>query len=283
MPQVLPEVDVRRAEARPAVSAAPAVLPYAAPGVNDNLGGAFAMAGLGCSAAFVGLIVVAGVAHPRIETPLLGIIIAAPLAALVFGAVASRRAKRAGRKEPGSARAAVWLGGGELALLLAFGVMIPSMCRATEPANRAKCSNNLRQIGLALLTYANTHGGQFPHTLNILLTPDEGAEITADVFTCPSSSDERAMGQTPAEIARNLTAEPGHLSYVYVGAGLTNAPATADRIVAYDNPHNHTDGMNILYGDAHVEFLERKRADPLIARLGAGGAAPATRPAGASR
>jgi prepilin-type processing-associated H-X9-DG protein len=202
---------------------------------------------------------------------------------VVLGSLASRRAKRAGRKEPGSARAAVWLGGGELALLLAFGVMIPSMCRATEPANRVKCSNNLRQIGIALLMYANNHGGQFPDTLNILLTPDEGAEITSDVFTCPSSSDERAMGHTPAEIARNLTAEPGHLSYVYVGADLTNATATADRIVAYDNPHNHTDGINFLYGDAHVEFLVRKRADQVIARLGAGRAAPATRPADASR
>jgi prepilin-type processing-associated H-X9-DG protein len=226
--------------------------------------------------------VLAVVVHPKIEAPLLGMIIAAPLAAVVLGSVARQRAKKAGRKEPGTARAAVWLGGGELALLLAFGIMIPSMCRATEPANRAKCSNNLRQIGLALLMYANDHGGQFPDTLNVLLLTDSEYTLTSDIFTCPSSSDERATGQTPAEVARNLTAEPGHLSYVYVGAGLTTVTATDDRIVAYDNPRNHTDGINVLFGDAHVEFLDRKQAEQAIAKLGPPGTAPSTRPTGAS-
>jgi len=204
------------------------------------------------------------------------------VAALVLGSVAGRRAKRAGGREPGRAVAAVWLGGGELALVLAFSLMVPSLCRAREPANRAKCNNNLRQIGTALLMYATEHNGHFPDTLHVLSTADP-AYVVTDLFTCPSSSDERAMGQTPAEQARNLIAEPGHLSYVYVGTGLTSKTATADRIVAYDNPHNHTDGINVLYGDAHVEFLERKTAERAIAKPIAPNSEASTPPAGTSR
>ena len=260
------------------------VLPEAEAGrVPRDGAAAIATAGLACGVLFFAVVILAMLAHPRIEALVLTLIVAAPVVAIFLGSVARRRAKRAGRKEPGRARVAVWLGGVELALVLAFGVMIPSMCRATEPANRAKCANNLRQIGLALLMYANSHDGHFPDTLNALLLPDSGAEITADVFTCPSSTDERALGQTPEELARNLTAAPGHLSYVYVGAGLTSAAASAERVLAYENPHNHNnEGIHFLYGDAHTEFLDRKQAEQLIAKLRTAAPLPATRPAGAN-
>jgi hypothetical protein len=286
MTQVLPDLDRRSVEARPEAatpaSAAP-VMPYATPGMKNDPGGRIAIAGLTCGIVFFALVAIAGVVHPDIGNPLLAMIITAPLASVVLGSVASQRAKKAGNRARRSARGAVWLGGAELALVLAFGIMIPSMCRSHEPANRAKCGNNLRQIGLALLTYANNNGGRFPDTLNVLLDTASDYEVTADVFVCPSTGDERAMGRTPAEQARNLTAEPGHLSYVYVGAGLTTQTATGDRIIAYDNPHNHNDeGINVLYGDAHTEFLNPKQAVEAMAKLRPSGSAPATRPAGAT-
>src|SRR3954471_6870904 len=115
--------------------------------------------------------------------------------------------------------------GGLVALLLVVGFgglalftfVVPSMCRSSEQANRAKCANNLRQIALAAILYASQNDGQFPDTPNqILLTQ----EITPEVFVCPSSTDERAQGDTPEALAVDLTAGH-HLSYVYVGKGLS--------------------------------------------------------------
>ena len=53
---------------------------------------------------------------------------------------------------------------GIIALLIS--ILLPSLNRAREQANRAKCSNNLRQIALAGIMYANadTRSGQFPRT-----------------------------------------------------------------------------------------------------------------------
>src|SRR3954471_16339432 len=68
-------------------------------------------------------------------------------------------------------------------------VMLPSLCRASETANRVKCGSNLRQIGQAIALYAQGHGGQYPPSLAVLLSADD---ITAEVMICASSNDEKS-------------------------------------------------------------------------------------------
>jgi prepilin-type N-terminal cleavage/methylation domain-containing protein/prepilin-type processing-associated H-X9-DG protein len=112
---------------------------------------------------------------------------------------------------------------GIIALLIS--ILLPSLNRARETANRIKCASNLRQIGQALLLYSNDNKGLYPRTLlnttaGVPFTPTWGTgatnsdpfltngpstndvtaalylllrtqDITPEVFICPSSNAEK--------------------------------------------------------------------------------------------
>ncbi len=52
---------------------------------------------------------------------------------------------------------------GIIALLIS--ILLPSLNRAREQANRVKCASNLRQIGQAIQMYANENKGMYPRTV----------------------------------------------------------------------------------------------------------------------
>lgn len=52
---------------------------------------------------------------------------------------------------------------GIIALLIS--ILLPSLNRARETANRVKCASNLRQIGQAILLYSNDNNGAYPRTV----------------------------------------------------------------------------------------------------------------------
>jgi prepilin-type processing-associated H-X9-DG protein len=147
--------------------------------------------------------------------------------------------------------------------MLVISTMLPGLCKAREPANRAKCGSNLHQIGLGIQLYAQDHAGQYPDSFATLM---QNEELTPAVFICPSSNDEAADGDTQAAIIANM-AKPHHLSYVYVGCGLTTSTVKDDAVIAYELPENHQgDGMNMLFGDGHVEWEQMAMARTLIAK-----------------
>ena len=116
---------------------------------------------------------------------------------------------------------------GIIALLIS--ILLPSLNRARETANRVKCASNLKQIGLAILLYSNENKGLYPRTKASTPTtalagpvhnmqaishtaPDpftntaadatdnvpqslflllRTQDITSEVFTCPSSNAEK--------------------------------------------------------------------------------------------
>ena len=61
---------------------------------------------------------------------------------------------------------------GIIALLIS--ILLPSLNRARETANRVKCASNLRQIGQGFLLYANENRGAYPRTIY-----SNGAALTA--------------------------------------------------------------------------------------------------------
>jgi predicted Zn finger-like uncharacterized protein/prepilin-type processing-associated H-X9-DG protein len=150
-------------------------------------------------------------------------------------------------------------------------ILLPSLNRARETANRVKCASNLRQIGQALLLYGNDNRGVYPPDFPpLLLTQD----ITSEVFVCPSTdATPAAPGGTPQQAAAALHQ---HCTYVYLPGH--NYNASAETVIAYEPITNHDgDGSNFLYGDGHVSFETKQTAAAMIKSLEAGQNPPATR------
>ena len=133
---------------------------------------------------------------------------------------------------------------------------------------RVKCESNLRQIGLAMLLNANANGGTYPQTIDELLV-FHWDDITPELFCCPATNDTPAAGPTTRAVVLDLLSG-GHLSYVYLG-GRFRDPAPADAVLAYEPPGVHgSNGMTVLFGDGHTEFVSQRQAESLLAKLHAG-------------
>jgi len=182
-----------------------------------------------------------------------GLLICVPLCsllAIIFGIIGIRQTGSGRRGGQGMAIAGLVLGAVGLVFFLpmSIAILLPSFDRAYETANRVKCASNERQIGQAILLYSNDYQGQYPPDFVTLLKTEN---ITPSVFVCPSSND------TPAKSAAELLSG-GHCSYVYVGQGLTAQTVSPSTVVLYERHDAHGgDGVNMLFGDGHVEFMPK--------------------------
>jgi prepilin-type processing-associated H-X9-DG protein len=162
-------------------------------------------------------------------------------------------------------------------VLLVVGALLPALNISHPYSPSVKCASNLRQIGQAIELYANDHKGVLPARIEDLLEED----VNPEVLVCPSSSDTKAAGPDIKEIAADL-AKPGHCSYVYIAAGMT-VTTNAATIFAYEKlDHHAVPGMNVLYADGHVEWVDGKMAKHIRSELAKGfnpPRPPATAPA----
>lgn len=152
------------------------------------------------------------------------------------------------------------------AVLILGSAALPWINRAREGGGRVRCPSNLRQIGLAMKLYADAHAGHYPDSFaEILLTED----VTPEVFVCPNSSGSHSTAPTTREAAADLS-NPEHCSYIYAAKGLTTDAPLAT-VLAYEPLANHREeGMNVLFGDGHVEFIKASKARMITAALQAG-------------
>jgi prepilin-type processing-associated H-X9-DG protein len=149
---------------------------------------------------------------------------------------------------------------------LAVSILLPSLNRARETANRVKCASNERQIGQAILLYSNDNRGKYPPDLAALIKTQD---ITVNEFICPSSDNAVPPEVAAGDINAKAAWVNAHSSYVYVGKGMNNA-AGADTVVLYEKTDDHDkDGVNILWGDGHVSWEAMPAAQQLINPVGA--------------
>jgi prepilin-type processing-associated H-X9-DG protein len=153
-------------------------------------------------------------------------------------------------------------------------------CRSgtRQPANRVKCASNLRQIGQAMLLYANDNSGKYPRATyatgeDVMPTFFTGAaaadpfkpdgpqpndvtaalflllrtqDITSEVFTCPSTEAEKDLfgGGTNAPINRSNFSGKVNLSYSM------HNPYVSDGVVPADDKTYWTTNMSAEFAVA---------------------------------
>jgi len=123
------------------------------------------------------------------------------------------------------------------------------------PSLRVACLNNIRQIGLAMIMYAQDHEGAYPSSFGVLLKG--GYLPTPRLLICPASED-----CIPEDFPEDFKSADLHVldsveqwgSYVMV-KGLTHE-GRKDVIILHDKPGNHGgEGRNCYFDDGHVRWL----------------------------
>lgn len=185
------------------------------------------------------------------------------IGAILFGIIGYRRSRTPGVSGRSTAIRGFVLGMFGLAIILVAVATIYRMNQTYGPAgpvSRNKCQSNLRTIGQICEIYATRNDGKFPDRLDQLLLY---GEFRPEELVCPATNDTPASGNTRKDVINDLS-NPGHLSYVYIGAGLTTH-SPAQSIVAYEKFENHVkSGINVLYVDGTAAWLDAKAAAKFI-------------------
>ena len=139
------------------------------------------------------------------------------------------------------------LAGVSLILVVVLGMLLPAFNAKRESGKRMYCASNLKQIGLALILYANEdkENGYFPDGDSFERLHLTGFLVNGKIYACPSCDD-------PNTLAKKS-------NYVYLGAGLKHDhPDKAKVILAHDRIGNHKDWVTCLYVDGHATGYRTK-------------------------
>jgi prepilin-type processing-associated H-X9-DG protein len=142
---------------------------------------------------------------------------------------------------------------------LLAGVLLPSIGRARVVADRTVSAANLSGLYKAMYTWSVTHNDKFPDDLAVLV--EDGSISAKSLFKRPKSLPDLPIKELARWAADNS-------DFVY-RAGKVSADSPADAIVMFERltPGNN-EGINILFADGHVEFVELPEALELLEKAG---------------
>jgi prepilin-type processing-associated H-X9-DG protein len=166
-------------------------------------------------------------------------------------------------------------------IFLLIALLLPAFAKARTQARRTVCLSNLRQLGQAMLLYANAHSDKLPNVNPPQTTSDYDATnavlvaLNRDyvrqpaVFHCPADDDPIPGAIETADYALPNSARVSYEFYSIFwepeyGPKLTQirwAPLAWDLNGAApapgDPPQNHgPNGGNVVFGDGHADWQD---------------------------
>jgi len=118
------------------------------------------------------------------------------------------------------------------------GILMPALARARQQAKNAVSMSNLKQLGLAVIMYADDHDQKLP----------ENFEQMKKYYGNPKVLE---SPQKPKDFAGP--------SYIYINGHSIKAASPARQIVIYENPEYCKDTINALFLDGHVERMRQDK------------------------
>jgi prepilin-type N-terminal cleavage/methylation domain-containing protein len=145
-------------------------------------------------------------------------------------------------------------------------MLLPALARAKEAANKIKCVNNLKQMDLAIKTYADDNDGMFPPRTNAWRWPSALLEYyrTTNLLVCPTDA---ARGKPQTDLTSTAPADRADRSYMINGwndvfaDALTESRSMKETTVIYpsetlvfgekknDSPHYFMDLNEGMFGN----------------------------------
>lgn len=114
-------------------------------------------------------------------------------------------------------------------IIILAGFLMPALSRARRQARRVECINNLKQVGIALQSYALDYNGNFPSDLSDLTTDYLSGQNA--ILICP----EGGAIYVPNPAVTNISVS-----------------ANAAHVRCPNNPHLGPNQINVLFVDGHV-------------------------------
>ena len=118
------------------------------------------------------------------------------------------------------------------------GILMPALARARQQGKNAVSMSNLKQLGLAVIIYADEHDGKLPDNF------EQAKEFYNDSKILESPLKPKGF------------AGP---SYIYVSGHSMKAESPYKQIVIYENPGYCQDTINALFLDGHVQKMQQDR------------------------
>ena len=164
----------------------------------------------------------------------------------------------------------------DLAILLALiailvGVLLPALARRREQSLNGRCRNNLRQLGTGMIQYIDQFGkGRYYTWPGPRKASFNGAQWIAsmywvsllnepDLYLCRATADGNDSG---GNLGRRFTSlGPADVSFAGRDGmmGVIMDKMRSNTMMMTDDTEgrrNHSDGVTLLYFDAHVEWGE---------------------------
>lgn len=125
-------------------------------------------------------------------------------------------------------------------------MVLSSVSKARGEAAAVMCMNNMKTIGMAIITYANDHNGTLPNSLDDIKSYVE----RKTVFDCPS----------------DLSGDKCYILLTnYKSLNKIKSPSTTPLVI--ESHFRHGDSMNIVFADAAVVRLSRDEARELFQKF----------------